>query len=89
MSEDKVRFNEKLDHLQARHPFQYNLVSGALIAALFVLLFQIHWLYAVLYVVSWAALRWYLWGEGRILRRQYDVRVVRVAEEKAAKRRDR
>ena len=29
----KVRFNEKLDHLQARRPFTYNLVTGALIGA--------------------------------------------------------
>ena len=26
---DKVRFNERLDHLQAGRPFTYNLVTGA------------------------------------------------------------
>ena len=34
---DKVRFNEKLDHLQARRPFTYNLVTGALIGLVLLL----------------------------------------------------
>ena len=84
----KVRFNEKLDHLQARRPFTYNLVTGALIG-LVLLLFGVHWAVVVAYALSWAALRWFLWQDGRILRRQYEARQVRVAAEKEAKRRQR
>ncbi len=80
------RLNEKLDHLQARHPFSYNLATGALIGVVLAWLGFAWWI-AVGYVLSWACVRAYLWGDGRILRRQYEVRVVRVAEEKAAKRR--
>jgi hypothetical protein len=86
---EKLRFNDKLDHLQARRPFLYNLVTGALIALPLALIFEIHWAYAVLYVLSWATLRWFLWGEVRILRRQYEARVVRVEAERAEKRRQR
>ena len=86
---EKVRFNDQLDHLQARRPFAYNLVTGALIAVPLVLIFEIHWAYAVFYVLSWATLRRFLWGEGRILRRQYEARVVRVEAERAEKRRRR
>jgi hypothetical protein len=85
---DKVRWNEKLDHLQARRPFTYNLVSGTLIG-LVGGLFGVSWAVIPVWVVSWAALRWFLWRPGRILRRQYEVRQVRVAEEKAAKKRGR
>ena len=85
---DKVRFNEKLDHLQARRPFTYNLVTGALIG-LVLLIFGVHWSIVVTYAVSWAAVRWFLWRPGHILRRQYEVRQVRAAEEKAAKSRPR
>jgi hypothetical protein len=82
----KVRFNEKLDHLQARHPFRYNLATGALIGIVLVLIgFEV--VAAGTFALSWAALRGFLWGDGRILRRQYEARVVRVAAEKAAKRR--
>jgi hypothetical protein len=84
----KVRFNERLDHLQARHPFRYNLVTGAVIG-LVLLAFGFHWVWAVAYPICWAALRAFLWGEGRILRRQYDARTIRVAQEQAAKRRQR
>ena len=42
------------------------------------LLVGFHWLFGVLYAVSWAGLRAFLWGEGRILRRQYEARLVRV-----------
>ena len=86
---DKVRLNEKLDHLEARRPFAYNLVTGALIAVPVALFFSMHWLFAAFYVLSWATIRWFLWGEGRILRRQYEARVVRVEAEKAQKRRQR
>ena len=83
---DKVRFNEKLDHLQARRPFTYNLVTGALVGVvLLVIGFPIA--VVVAYVLSWAAVRWFLWRDGRILRRQYEARVVRVAADKEAKRR--
>ncbi len=80
------RANERLDHLQAAHPFLYNLGSGVLIG-LVLRLFGFAWIWAAAYALSWALLRAFLWGEGRILRRQYDVRVARVAEEQAAKRR--
>ena len=82
----RVHFNEKLDHLQARHPFRYNLATGAVIGAVLALI-GFHWVIAVVYALSWAAVRAFLWGDGRILRRQYEARLVRVAAEKAAKRR--
>ncbi len=80
------RANERLDHLQAVHPFLYNLGTGVLIG-LVLRLFGFAWIWAAAYALSWALLRAFLWGEGRILRRQYDIRVARVAEEQAAKRR--
>ena len=85
---DEPRFNEKLDHLQARHPFLYNLGTGALIGAA-LWLFGVHPLWALGYALCWAVLRAFLWGEGRILRRQYEVRTIRVAQEQADKRRRR
>jgi uncharacterized membrane protein len=87
-TEPKVRWNERLDHLQAAHPFRYNLVTGALIG-LVVLAFGFHWTLAVAYVVCWAGIRAFLWRNGQVLRRQYDERQVRVAAEQAAKRRAR
>jgi len=84
----KPRFNEKLDHLQARRPFLYNLGTGALIG-LVLLVLQFHWIWAVAYALSWAAVRALLWGDGRILRRQYEARTARAAQEKAEKRRQR
>ena len=83
---DKVRFNEKLDHLQARRPFTFNLVTGTLIGVV-LLLIGLPVVLVVPYVLSWAAVRWFLWRPGRILRRQYEARVVRVAADKEAKRR--
>lgn len=85
---DEPRFNEKLDDLQARRPFLYNLGTGALIG-LVLLVLRFHWIWAVAYALSWATLRAFLWGEGRILRRQYEARTVRAAQEKADKRRNR
>jgi hypothetical protein len=85
---EKVRFNEKLDHLQAQRPFTYNLVTGALIG-LVLLALGAHPGFVAAYVVSWATLRWFLWRDGRILRRQYEARQVRVAAEREAKRRQR
>jgi hypothetical protein len=83
---DKVRFNEKLDHLQARRPFTFNLVTGALIGVVLLLVGSPAALVGA-YVLSWAGVRWFLWRDGRILRRQYEARVVRVAADKEAKRR--
>ena len=80
------RFNERLDHLQAEHPFRYNLVTGALIG-LVLALFGFSWAAVALYTVSWAAVRAFLWRDGRILRRQYEVRQLRVAERQAERRR--
>jgi len=78
--------NERLDHLQAAHPFLYNLGTGLLIG-LVLKLFGFAWFWAIVYALSWALLRAFLWGEGRILRRQYDLRIARVAEQRAVKRR--
>jgi len=83
-----ARLNEKLDHLQAQHPFLYNLVTGALVGAVLVLL-RFHWLLAAGYAISWAVVRAYLWRDGNILHRQYEVRLARVAHRKAARRRER
>jgi hypothetical protein len=80
------RFNEKLDHLQAARPFPYNLAVGLVVGMLGVLL-GFHWLVAPLYALSYAGIRTYLWGEGRILRRQYDARKVRAEAERAERRR--
>jgi hypothetical protein len=85
---DAPRLNERLDHLQAEHPFRYNLASGALIAGV-LLVVGFPWWMAAAYAPSWAGLRWFLWGDGRILRRQYEARQVRVAAQQAAKRRRR
>jgi predicted lysophospholipase L1 biosynthesis ABC-type transport system permease subunit len=85
---DERRFNEKLDDLQAAHPFPYNLAVGA-VMALVLLLFGLHPVLAALYIPSYAALRWFLWQDGRVLRRQYDARKVRCAQEAAEKRRRR
>lgn len=79
---------ERLDHLQAEHPFPYNLATGALFAP-FLLLFGFHWVLVIAYALSWALVRTYLWGDGRILRRQYEARQVRMAEERKAKRSER
>ncbi len=87
-SPDEPRFNEKLDHLQARRPFFYNLVTGLLIG-LVLLVFGFHWLWALGYALSWAALRAFLWGQGRILRRQYEARTARSEAAKVARRRRR
>lgn len=84
----RPRLNEKLDHAQARHPFLYNLGTGALIG-LVLLVLQVHWIGAVVYAVSWATLRAFLWGEGRILRRQYEARLARVERVKENRRRQR
>jgi hypothetical protein len=77
----KVRWNERLDHLQAAHPFRYNLVTGAVLG-LVALLLGFHWTLALAYVLFWAGIRAFLWQDGRVLRRQYEERQVRVAAER-------
>ena len=79
---------EKLDDLQAARPFTYNLVVGLLVGLLLVV-FSFHPLLVLLYALSYASLRWYLWQEGRILHRQYEARAVRWAEKQAERRRQR
>jgi len=79
---------ERLDDLQAAHPFPYNLAVGAVIGSVF-LLFGVQLFLVVVYVISYASLRWYLWQEGRVLRRQYHARAERWAEKQAARRRAR
>jgi len=85
---DERRFNEKLDDLQAALPFPYNLVVG-LVIGLLALVFGFHWVFVLLYGSAYAALRAYLWGEGRILRRQYDARKIRSDEAREERRRRR
>lgn len=79
----KLAWNERLDHLQAAHPFRYNLVTGGVIGIIGVLL-GFHWSLAVAYVLCWAGLRAFLWRGGGVLRRQYDERQVRVAAARRA-----
>jgi hypothetical protein len=77
---------EKLDDLQAAHPFPYNLVVGAVMGLVLVLI-GFHPVVLPIYALSYAALRSYLWGDGRLLRRQYDARAVRWAAKQAERRR--
>ena len=79
---------EKLDDLQAAHPFAYNLVVGLLVG-LVALVFSFSLILIALYSVSYASLRWYLWQDGRVLRRQYEARAARWAEKQARRRRER
>jgi hypothetical protein len=85
---DDERSNlEKLDDLQAVHPFRYNLAVGLLVGLLAWLLLRIHPVLVLAYALSYAGLRWYLWQEGRVLHRQYEARAARWAEKQAARRR--
>jgi hypothetical protein len=85
---DERRFPERLDDLQATHPFAYNLAVGLLVGLVAVVLgFEL--IVMPLYAVSYATLRAYLWGDGRILRRQYEVRKVRSDQARAERRRQR
>lgn len=79
---------EKLDDLQHAHPFAYNVVVGALMAVVLVLI-GFSPILGAAYAVSYAALRWYLWQDGRILQRQYEARAVRWAEKQAERKRQR
>jgi ribose/xylose/arabinose/galactoside ABC-type transport system permease subunit len=77
---------ERLDDLQAAHPFSYNVVVGA-VMGLVLLVFALPPIVVPLYAVSYAALRWFLWQEGRVLRKQYDARAARWAAKQAERRR--
>lgn len=77
---------EKLDDLQAAHPFRYNLVVGLLVG-LGLLAIGLNPVLVAIYALSYASLRWYLWQDGRILRRQYEARAVRWAEKLAERKR--
>lgn len=79
---------EKLDDLQHAHPFPYNLVVG-LLMGLVLWLIGMHPVVAVAYALCYAALRWYLWQEGRVLHRQYEARAVRWAAKQAERKRKR
>jgi hypothetical protein len=79
---------ERLDNLQAAHPFPYNLVTGALIG-LILLAVGFDWWVLPLYALSWATIRTVLWREGGVLRRQYDARSVRVEQQAVERRRRR
>lgn len=88
-SDDDRSNLERLDDLQARAPFQYNLVVGAIVGSIFWALFQVHPLLVVVYALSYAALRWYLWQDGKVLHRQYEARAVRWRQKQAERRRRR
>ena len=79
---------EKLDDLQAAHPFAYNLVVGAA-TGLILLAFGFHPIFVPIYALSYAGLRSYLWGDGRVLRRQYEARAVRWEAKQVERRRHR
>ncbi|MET0728993.1 MAG: hypothetical protein ABWZ76_11920 [Acidimicrobiales bacterium] len=79
---------EKLDDLQAAHPFPYNLGVGLLLGAVLVLI-GIHPALVAVYALSYAGLRWFLWQDGRVLRRQYHARAERWAKKQAERRRQR
>lgn len=77
---------ERLDDLQAAHPFAYNLVVG-LITSLVLLVFAFPPIVVPLYALSYAMLRWFLWKDGRVLRNQYEARATRWASKQAERRR--
>jgi hypothetical protein len=83
---DERRFPEKLDDLQAAHPFPYNLAAGVVVGGI-AALFGFHWLVIPLYALSYATIRTYLWGEGRILQRQYEARKLRSDQARAQRHR--
>ena len=80
---------EKLDDLQAHHPFPYNLVVGLVVGVLAWLIFGVHPLLGAAYAVVYAGVRWYLWQPGRVLHRQYEARAVRWKQAQAERRRRR
>ena len=78
---------EKLDDLQATHPFPYNLAVGAVVGLVVVLAFDLPAVLGAIYAVAYATLRWYLWQPGRVLHRQYAARAERWAATQAERRR--
>jgi len=80
---------EKLDDLQAAHPFRYNLVAGALFGSILLLPLGVLPPLVATYALVYASLRWFLWQEGRLLHRQYTVRASRWAAKREARRRAR
>lgn len=80
---------EKLDDLQAAHPFRYNLVVGALVGSVVLLPIGVQPALVAMYAVIYASLRWFLWQDGRLLHRQYTARASRWAAKRAARRRSR
>lgn len=79
---------EKLDDLQHAHPFPYNFVVGLVMGGV-LLVIGFSPLLALAYAPAYAALRWYLWQDGRILDRQYAARAARWAEKQAERKRQR
>ncbi len=80
--------SERLDRLQAAHPFAYNLVTGALIGLILVAVGFAWWMLPV-YALSWAGIRTVLWRDGGVLRRQHEARLVRVEQLAVERRRQR
>lgn len=80
---------EKLDDLQAAHPFPYNLVVGLLVAGFVWAVFGLDPVLALAYAVAYAALRWFLWQPGRVLHRQYEARAIRWKQTQAERKRRR
>lgn len=90
MAERDDRSNlEKLDDLQAAHPFPYNLVVGLVVAVVVWLVFRVHPVLGVAYALVYAGVRWYLWQDSRLLRRQYEARAVRWKQKQAERKRRR
>jgi hypothetical protein len=85
MTERLRELSARLDHLQADHPFPFNLVTGGLLGLLLVLL-GVAWPFGALYALSWAVGRTLLGQPGRTLRRRYEARQVRVGEQEAERR---
>lgn len=80
---------EKLDDLQAAHPFPYNVVFGLMVGVVAWLLFRVPPLLVAAYALAYGALRWYLWQPGRVLHRQYEERALRWKQAQADRRRRR
>ncbi|HLT15252.1 MAG TPA: hypothetical protein VK007_01010 [Acidimicrobiales bacterium] len=88
-SRDERSNLEKLDDLQAAHPFPYNLVVGLLIVVVLYPFLRLHPVLLVAYALAYAGLRWYLWQPGRLLHRQYEARAIRWKQTQAERRRRR
>ena len=80
---------EKLDDLQAAHPFPYNVVVGLVVGVVAWLLFRVHPALVVAYALVYGALRWFLWQPGRVLHRQYEARAARWKQTQADRKRRR